>query len=111
MEYTNKKIETLKKSLEYRKKMAEENPEISYYALSISVVEWDLKNAVKAEAKRKTRKAIRHIEKKMAEIKVLREEMKFVLLKNDSPLQEYEQWEFSKELEKNPDFHKILGLR
>ena len=84
-EYTSKKIEELK----HRRRIYTKNLETVeenikwWYDLQVKIIDGDLEDAVRAEAKRQTRKALRHIEKKLAEVDELRKQVTAVLYDNE----------------------------
>ena len=106
--YSNKKIEALrsKRKLWAERLEAVEEDLKWHYKLQVTIADYDIENAVKNEAKRQTRKALRHIEKKLTEIKDLREQVATVLFE-DGVLDWTERMIFKDELDKVFDMHKV----
>ena len=85
-EYTSKKIEELRKKQSRYAKEAEgaDHPNVkTYYQIEANLAGYDLEDAITSEAKRQARKALRHIEKKTAEIEELRKQVTAVLYDNE----------------------------
>jgi len=108
-EYSNKKIEGLRRKRERWAKQLETADEDTkwYYENQIALIDYDLEDAVKSEAKRRTRLALKHIERKLSEIDALRKQVGEVL-SEDVPLDWTERMNFRDELEKTIDLAPLL---
>ena len=107
MEVTNKKIGELRRNREswIRLGADAEDGVKWWYENQVKILDYDIEDAVKAEAKRRTRLALKHIEKKLAEVKELRDQVETFL--DDEFLGWTERMNFETELEKVFDLRRL----
>lgn len=105
---TNKKVEGLRRRRETWVKGGAEAEDGAkwYYEHQVRIIDYDIEDAVKAEAKRRVRLALKHIEKRLAEVDELRGLVNAVLY--DDMLAYSERIEFVDELEKAFDFGRLV---
>jgi hypothetical protein len=110
--YSNQKLKVLRRKRETWKKGLESADKENkwFYDLQITVKNYEIEDAVKSEAKRKTRLALKKIKKKQAEIQDLREVVNEVLFQ-DGVLDFSERINFQEELGKTYDRNVIYGGR
>lgn len=107
MEVTNKKIEGLRRKRERWVRGAEgqEGTVKLYYENQGRMIDYDIEDAVRVEVKRRTRKALRHIEKRLEEVKELRATVDGFL--NEKVLGWSEWISFEEELEQGFDLKRL----
>ena len=107
MEITNKKIEGLRRRRESWVSGGAEAEDGAkwYYEHQVKIVDYDIEDAVKDEAKRRIRLSLKRIEKKLSEVAGLRQVVDMLL--DEKVLGWTGYTEFSDELEKAFDLKKL----